>query len=96
MINPAKIFKMQQEAKSMQKKMREQKVSGESRNGRVKIFMNMAQEFEDIHIDNELLSPDSLGEIRKGLEEAFKDYQKKLQKEMVKDFDLDQLKRMLG
>ncbi len=96
MINPAKIFKMQQEAKAMQKKMREQKVSGESKDGKVKIYMNLAQEFEDIHIDEELLSPDSLDGIRNRLSDAFKDYQKKLQKEMVKDFDLDQLKRMLG
>lgn len=80
----------------MQNKMREQKVTGESRDGKVKIFMNLAQEFEDIHIDDEYLNPDSKDKLKRGMNEAFKDYQKKLQKEMVKDIDLDQIKRMLG
>ncbi|KKR06345.1 MAG: Nucleoid-associated protein [candidate division WS6 bacterium GW2011_GWF2_39_15] len=96
MINPAKIFKMQQEAKQMQKKLRERKVSGSSKDGRVVIFMNLAQEFEDIHIDESLLAPDSLGLIKKLMEEAFKDFQKTLQKEAMKDMDLDQIKKMLG
>ncbi len=96
MINPAKIFKMQQEAKQMQNKMREKKVIGESKDGRVVIKMNLAQEFEDISIDDTLLSPDNMDRIKKGMEEAFKDYQKKMQKEAMKDFDLDQLKKMLG
>ncbi len=96
MINPAKIFKMQQEAKQMQNKLREKKVSGESKDGRVVIKMNMAQEFEDIFIDDTLLSPDNLDRIKRGMDEAFKDYQKKMQKEAMKDFDLDQLKKMLG
>lgn len=96
MINPAKIFKMQQEAKQMQSRLRERKISGESKDGRVVIKMNMAQEFEDIFIDETLLSPDNLERIKKGMDEAFKDYQKKIQKEAMKDFDLDQLKKILG
>ena len=87
---------MQQEAKQMQNKMREKKVIGESKDGRVVIKMNLAQEFEDISIDDTLLSPDNMDRIKKGMEEAFKDYQKKMQKEAMKDFDLDQLKKMLG
>ena len=94
MLNPVEILKMQSEAKKLQSKMREKKIKGESKNGMVKIYMNGAQEFEDVHIDEEYLSPDMEDAIKKGFKEAFKDYQKKLQKEMVQDMDMDQLKSM--
>ena len=96
MINPGKLFKMQQEAKQMQKKLRERKISGSSKDGRLVIYMNLAQEFEDIFIDESVLAPDNTRLIRNLMEEAFKDYQKNLQKEAMKDFDLDQIKKMLG
>jgi len=96
MINPGKLLKMQYEAKQMQKRMREKKIYGESKDGKVKIYMNMAQEFEDIYIDESILSQGSLDLIKKGMEEAFKDYQKRMQKEAVKDLDLNQLRDMLG
>lgn len=94
MLNPVEILKMQNEAKKLQNKLRERKVKGESKNGMIKIYMNAAQEFEDVHIDEDYLSPDMEGAIKKGFKEAFKDYQKKLQKEMVQDIDIDQLKSM--
>lgn len=96
MINPVEIVKMQSEAKRLQKKLREKKIKGESKNGMITIYMNGAQEFEDIHIDEEYLSPDMEGALKKGLKEAFKDYHKKLQKEMVQDMDMDQLKNMFS
>ena len=95
MLNPVEILKMQSEAKKLQNKLRERKIKGESKNGMIRIYMNAAQEFEDVHIDEEYLSPDMGDAIKKGFKEAFKDYQKKLQKEMVQDMDLDQLKSML-
>ena len=94
MLNPVEILKMQSEAKKLQSKMREKKIKGESKNGMVKIYMNGAQEFEDVHIDEEYLSPDMENALKKSFKEAFKDYQKKLQKEMVQDMDIDQLKSM--
>ncbi len=94
MLNPIEIIKMQNEAKKLQNKLRERKIKGESKNGMVAIYMNGAQEFEDVHIDEEYLSPDMEEAIKRGFKEAFKDYQKKLQKEMVQDMDLDQLKSM--
>lgn len=96
MPNPMELIKMQNEAKKMQSKMRERKVKGESKNGMVKIYMNGAQEFEDIFIDEAYLDPDMMDKIKQGFKEAFKDYQKKLQKEMVQDIDLDQIKSMFG
>lgn len=85
---------MQNEAKKLQNQLREKKIKGESKNGMIKLFMNGAQELEDVHIDEEYLSPDMEDAIKKGFKEAFKDYQKKLQKEMVQDMDIDQLKSM--
>jgi DNA-binding protein YbaB len=97
MINPLKILKMKQHADQMRKKLQSQRISAESRDGRVKLFMNAAQEFEDIFIDEQILADArSLELIKRGMKEAFQDYQKKLQKEMMKDFDIDQLKNMLG
>lgn len=96
MINPVKLLKMQNEAKQMQKQLRERKVSGSSKDGRVVLYMNLAQEFEDIFIDDALLEPGNLPLIRTLLEEAFKDYQKVMQKEAMKDFDLDKIRSMLG
>lgn len=94
--NMKELYKMQREAKQMQKKLREKKVKGVSKNGYVTIYMNAAQEFEDIEIADHLLSPSMHEELRSGFKSAFKDYQKKLQKEMMKDMDLDQIKGMLG
>jgi len=93
MLNPREILRMQSEAKKMQKKMREKKISGESKDGLLKIYMNGAQEFEDIYIDEDILDTD---EIKKRMKEAFKNYQKKLQKEMAQDMDLDSLKKMFS
>ena len=90
------LFKMQREAKDMQKKLREKKVSGKSDDGRVMIFFNAAQEYEDMNIDESFLGAESYDLLKRGFKEAFKDYQKNLQKEMMKDFDLDKLRGMLG
>lgn len=96
MINPAKLLKMRNEATAMQKKLQEKKISGESKDGRVKLLMNAAQEIEELHIDESLVDESTLRVINMGLKEAFKDYQKKLQKEMVKDIDIEQIKKFLN
>lgn len=96
MINPAKLLKMRSEAASMQKKLQEKKINGESKDGRIKLIMNAAQEIESLIVDEDLVDYSTLEIINKGIKEAFKDYQKKLQKEMMKDLDMDQIKRMLG
>lgn len=96
MINPAKLLKMRSEAIQMQKKMQERKILGESRDSRVKLQMNAAQELEMLFLDESIVDEQTLRVINNGIKEAFKDYQKKLQKEMAKDIDLDQIKRMLS
>jgi DNA-binding protein YbaB len=87
---------MQKKAKAMQKKMQAIKIQAESKDGKVVLFMNGAQDIEDIHIDESLLSPDRMDVISMGVREASKDFQKKLQKQLAKDMDMDDLKGMLS
>ena len=96
MLNPRELIKMQMEAKKMQNRLREKKISGESKDGMLKLFMNGAQEFEDIWIDDDLLDSNMMDRIKKDMKEAFKDYQKSLQKEMAQDMDLDKIKSMFS
>ena len=96
MLNPRELIKMQMEAKKMQNRLREKKISGESKDGMLKIFVNGAQEFEDIWVDDDLMDSGMMDRFKKDMKEAFKDYQKRLQKEMAQDIDLDQIKGMLG
>jgi len=86
---------MQMEAKKMQNKLREKKITGESKDKMLRITMNGAQEFEDIQIDESLMDIDMIDRFKKDMREAFKDYQKKLQKEMAQDIDLDKIKGLL-
>ena len=65
--NPIELLKMQSEAKKMQNKLRGRKIKGESKNGMVRVYMNGAQEFEDIYIDDAYLDPDMSDEIKKGM-----------------------------
>lgn len=94
--NMKDMYKMQKEAKAMQKKLREQVLSGSSKDGSVKVFLNAAREFEDLKVDEDLLDPDRFDDLKKKFKEAYKDFDKKLQKQMAKDFDMDSLKDMLG
>ena len=87
---------MQIEAKKMQNMLREKKITGESKDKMLKITMNGAQEFEDIQIDDSLMDIDMINRFKKDMSEAFKDYQKKLQKEMAQDIDLDRIKGLLS
>ena len=96
MLNPKELIKMQMEAKKMQNKLREKKITGESKDKMLKISMNGAQEFEDIQVDDSLMDTDMIDRFKKDMSEAFKDYQKKLQKEMAQDIDLDRIKGLLG
>ena len=95
MLNPKELIKMQMEAKKMQNKLREKKITGESKDKMLRITMNGAQEFEDIQIDESLMDIDMIDRFKKDMREAFKDYQKKLQKEMAQDIDLDKIKGLL-
>ncbi len=90
------LYKMQKEARDMQKKMKKIIIDGESKDGDVIVRINGTQEVEDIDIEDELLSPDKKKDLVKKLMQALKDAQKKLQREMMKDMDMGKMKEMMG
>jgi len=90
------LYKLQKEARSMQKKMKSISIDGESKDGSVVVMVNGLQEIVDIDIDEELLSPQKKKDLVKNLKQALKAANKKLQKEMMKDMDVNQLRGMLG
>ncbi|MFC1780486.1 YbaB/EbfC family nucleoid-associated protein [Patescibacteria group bacterium] len=90
------IYKLQKEARAMQKKMKAITIDGESKDGDVVVRINGVNEVEDIDIDEELLTPENKEKLVKKIKQAFKAANKKLQKEMMKDVDMDKMKGMLG
>lgn len=94
--NMKEIYKLQKEARQMQKKLKEQKITGESKDGKVTVYMNAAQEYESIDIDDSLMSPDMKDLLEKDIEQAFSDYQKNLQKHLKKSMSMDDIKGMLS
>lgn len=90
------LYKLQKEARSMQKKMKSTKVEGISDDELVRVFINGTQEIEEMEIDDQLLSVDRKRDLVKDIKQALKDSQKRLQKELMKDMDINQLKGMLG
>ncbi len=97
MFSQAKdLYKMQAEARAMQKKMKQIEIAGYSKDELVEVRINGVNEINEIEIDDELLSPKKKRKLIKGIKQAIKDANKKLQKEMVKDMDLDKIKSMLG
>jgi DNA-binding YbaB/EbfC family protein len=90
------LYKMQKEARQMQKQMKALKISGLSDDELVEVIIDGTQEVQDIFIDDELLTTDKKSDLVKALKKALKDAQKKLQKEMMKDMDMDKMRGMLG
>ncbi len=90
------VYRMQREAKKMQEQMKKVKVSGESRDGLVRMYFNGAQELENVTVDPELLDTTRASDLIDAIKEAYKDHQKKLQKELAKEMDMDQLRGLLG
>lgn len=90
------LYKLQKEARKMQKQMKKLRIDGYSKDELVRVVINGTQDVEEIEIENELLSEARKVDLVRALKQAFKDAQKKVQKEMAKDMDLDKMKSMLG
>ena len=90
------IYKLQKEAREMQKKMKSLQIVAISDDEEVKITMNGMQEIEEMEIDDALMTIENKRNLIKAIKEAVKDGQKKLQKELSKDMDINQIKNMLG
>ncbi|MFQ5492560.1 MAG: YbaB/EbfC family nucleoid-associated protein [Candidatus Dojkabacteria bacterium] len=90
------LYKMQKEARQMQKKMKKVRVTGMSDDELVHVTINGTQELEEVEVDDQLLDIHRKKDLLRGFKQAMKDSQKRLQKEMMKDMDMDKLKGMLG
>lgn len=90
------LYKLQKEAREMQKKMKTLHIVGYSDDEGVKVTVNGLQDIEEMEISDELLSVNKKKDLIRAIKEALKDSQRKLQKEMSKDMDIDKIKNMLG
>jgi nucleoid-associated protein EbfC len=90
------LYKMQKQAREMQNKMKQVEVSGYSKDELIEVIMNGVNEMVSIDIDVELLAPAQKQKLERSIVEATKDAAKKLQKELMKDMDMDKMKSMLG
>ncbi len=90
------LYKLQKEAKEMQSNLKNLKISGLSNNEDVEIVMDGTQEILEIGINDSLLSIDKKRYLEKAIIDVMKDAQKKIQKELMKDMNLDKIKQMLG
>ena len=93
---PGKMKQMYDEAKQTQNKMKAIVIKGKSNSEDVEVVINGLHEVLEVEIDDDLLDPSRKKVLTKGLKEAFKDANKKYEKEMMKDMDLDKLKSLLG
>lgn len=99
MFGLEKIGKMAdtvKQAKQQQSKMKEIQAFGESRDHLVKVHLNGLQELVNITIDESLLSPAKAKDLKNDIMAAYKDAQQKLQKELMKGMDMEQMKKLLG
>lgn len=90
------LWKLQKEARAMQKQMKSIKISGLSDNEKVEVIIDGTQEIQDIFIEDDIIVVEKKADLEKSLKQAVKDAQKKLQKELMKDMDLDKMKSMMG
>lgn len=90
------LYKMQKDARAMQKKMKQVSVSGLSKNEDVEIIIDGTQAIIEMGIDDKLLDASLKTHLIKSIKEAMQDAQKKLQKKMMEDFDISDLKNMLS
>ena len=90
------LYRLQKEARKMQKQMKQMTVEGLSKDELVKVAINGIQEIDDIEIAEELLNPARKIDLVDGIKQAMKDASKKIQKEMAKDMDIDKMRSMLG
>lgn len=91
-----KMSEAMKQARQQQNKLKEIQAIGESRDHLVKVHINGLQELINITIDETLLSPAKAKDLKSDILAAHKDALQKIQKEMMKGMDLEQMKKMLG
>lgn len=84
------------QARQQQDKLKVIQAYGESRDHLVKVHLNGLQELVNITIDEVLLNPAKAKDLKSNILAAYKEAQQKLQKELMKGMDMEQMKKMLG
>ncbi len=90
------LYNLQKEARKMQKAMKKLRISGTDDRDLITVVINGLQELEEIEIADELLNIERKNELIKALKQALKDANKRVQKEMAKNMNLDDIKSMLN
>ena len=75
-----KLYDLQKQAKSIQRDLRNTKITSQSPDGKIKVVINGEQKIEEINISEELLSPDRKRYLENTLLNVFKDGMDKVQK----------------
>jgi len=74
------LWKLQKEAKKMQKELRETVVEAEGEGGKIKIEINGEQTVQKIEIDESLLKPENKTNLEKSLVHTLQEGNKAVQK----------------
>ncbi len=90
------LYKLQSEARNLQKKLKQIEIEGISRGREVVVLLNGENELIDIAIEDNLLSIDMKDRLREYIREAMKDAHKKIQKTLSKSMDMGKIKELLG
>ncbi len=90
------LYKLQSEARKLQKDLESKIFIGESKKSLVKISLNGTGEIINIEMDDLLFDKDRKSDFIEHIKDAYKDAQKKIAKDMSKDMDLSKLKSMMG
>ncbi len=90
------MAKLAKTAMEQSKKLAKIEASGESANGKVKIRLNGKMELINVIIDEEFLDPSKAKDLKKSLIKAHKDAMKKIQKELSKSMNMEELMGALG
>ncbi len=90
------LGKLAKQAMEQSKKLAKIEVTGESKKGLVKIRLNGKMELINVTIDDSLLDPSKARDLKKAMLRAHKDAMKKIQKELSKSMDMQELLGSLG
>jgi DNA-binding protein YbaB len=94
--NVKNTLKAVNEARQMQKKMKEMSISGSSKSGKVAVTIDGTQAITSLNIDDSLVNTLVKDKMIAEIIEAYNVAQQNAQKDMMKNMDLNSIKEMLG
>lgn len=85
------LGKLAKQAMEQSKKLAQIEVVGDYKGGLVKVTLNGKMELVNLYIDEKLLEPSKSKELKKAIMKAHRNAMKKVQKELAKTMDLNQI-----